>query len=105
MALQANQATTSTNTAVDNSLAFTEIQATTCTKTEFDTGLLLKQIVINSVPGTGERLLEANVLKRIFAVAPLNVKTCLDINNPNDPKNANIELNIDQAVLDLKSTN
>ena len=76
MALQANQATTSTNTAVDNSLAFTEIQATTCTKTEFDTGLLLKQIVINTVPGTSEILLETNFWKRVFALAlaPLRIK-------------------------------
>ena len=54
------------------------------------------------MPGTGERLLEANFLKRIFVVALVNVKTDLNIN---DPKNANIELSTDRAVLDPKSTN
>ena len=65
--------------------------------------LALQADVINNVPGTGERLLEANFLKRIFAVAPLQVNTYLNLNDPNDKKNVNIELSIDQAVLDLKA--
>ena len=44
------------------------------------------------MPGTGERILEADYLKRIFAIAPLQVKTYLNLNDPGDPKNANIEL-------------
>ena len=55
------------------------------------------------MPGTSERLLETNLLKRIFAVALLNVKAYLNINNLIDPRSAKIELSIDQAVLDLKA--
>ena len=42
-------------------------------------------------------------MKHIFAVAPLHVKTYLNLNDSNDPKNANIEFRIDQAALDLKA--
>ena len=51
------------------------------------------------MPGTGERLLEANFLKRIFSIAPLRIKVYLNLNDLNDPKNANIELNIDSSVI------
>ena len=51
------------------------------------------------MPGTGERLLEMNSLKRIFAVSPLQVKTYLNLNNPSDLSNANIALSIDESVF------
>ena len=51
------------------------------------------------MPGTGERLFEVNFLKRIFALAPLKIKTFLNINDANDPKIANIELSIDSSVI------
>ena len=38
------------------------------------------------MPGTGERLLEENFLKRIFIVSPLRIKTYLNINDSSDPK-------------------
>ena len=53
-----------------------------------------------NVPGTGETLLESNLIKRIFSASPvLEIKTYLDINNANDPKNANIELNVNKSAL------
>ena len=51
------------------------------------------------MPGKGERLFEVNLLKRIFAIAPLQVKTYLNQNDPDDPKRANIELSIDSSVI------
>ena len=33
---------------------------------------------------------------RIFAVEPLNIKTYLNLNDPDDPKNANIELSFEE---------
>jgi len=51
------------------------------------------------VSGTGERILEADVLKRVFALAPSKVKAYVNINDPNDPKNVNVELSIDSSVI------
>ena len=51
------------------------------------------------MPGTSERLFEVNLLKRIFASAPLQIKTDLNLNDPSDPKNANIELSIDSPFI------
>ena len=51
---------------------------------------------MTNVPGTGERLLEVNYLKRIFAISPLQVRTYLNLENSNVPKNANIELSMVQ---------
>ena len=56
------------------------------TKSEVNSSLALKQNVINTIPGTRERLFEVNYLKRIFAIAPLQVKTYLNLNDPDDPK-------------------
>ena len=56
------------------------------TKTEVNNSLALKQYVINNVPETGEYLVEANFLKHIFALAPLQIKTYFNLNNPNDQK-------------------
>ena len=66
--------------------AYLTTQADCYTKTEFNNSLALKQNVINNVPGTGERLLEANFLKCIFAIAPLQVKTYVNLSDPNDHK-------------------
>ena len=97
--LKADKSTTYTKTEVDTSLVFKadssfsnwlevvhsgNINTCTYTKTEVDTSLALKADVINNVPGTGERLLEANFLKRIFAVAPLQIQTYLNLSDPND---------------------
>ena len=54
--------------------AYLIVKADCYTKTEVDNSLALKQGVINNVLGTGERLFDTNFLKRIFAVAPLQVK-------------------------------
>ena len=54
--------------------AYSIIQADCYTKSEVNNSLALKQNVINNVPGTGERLFEVNFLKRIFAIAPLQIK-------------------------------
>ena len=51
------------------------------------------------MPGTSERLFEVNFLKRIFAIAPLQIKTYLNLNDPDDPKSANIELSIGSTVI------
>ena len=64
--------------------AYLTIQAACYTKSEVDSSLALKQHVISNVPGTGEILLEVNLLKRIFAIAPLQVNTYLNLNDPND---------------------
>ena len=48
------------------------------------------------MPGTGERRLEVNFLKRIFAVEPSKITTYLNLNDPDDPKNANIEISMVQ---------
>ena len=53
--------------------AYLTIDAYCSTKTEVDNSLAIKRRVINNVPGTGERLLEMNLLKRIFAVSPLHI--------------------------------
>ena len=79
--------------------AYLTINADCYTKSEVNSNLALKQHVINSVPGTGGRLFEVNFLKRIFAIAPLHVKTYSNLKDPDDPKNANIELNIDSIVI------
>ena len=50
-------------------------QATTCTKTKINNSLASNQHVINNVPGTGERMLEADLAQRIFASSPLQSKT------------------------------
>ena len=55
--------------------AYLTINADCCTKSEGNSSLTLKQNVINNVPGTSERLFEVNLLKRIFAIAPLQVRT------------------------------
>ena len=80
------------------------INADCYTKSEVNSSLALKQNVINNVPGTGERLFEVNLLKRIFAIAPLQVKTYLNLNDPDDPKNANIELSIDSTAITPQTT-
>ena len=49
-----------------------------------------KQNTLQNVPGTGETLYEIDYLKRIFTVSPLEIKTYFNMNNGNDPKNANI---------------
>ena len=72
--LKANQTTTYTKTEVDNNLALKANQATIYTETEVNNSLALKANLINNAPGTSERLLKANILKRICAVAPLNVR-------------------------------
>ena len=51
------------------------------------------------MPGTGERLFEVKFLQRIFAIAPLQVKTFLNLNDPNDPQKSNIELSINSSVI------
>ena len=50
------------------------------------------------MPGTGERLYEIDYIKRIFGVSPLSVNTYYNMNDMNDPKNANIELSIDLSA-------
>ena len=47
------------------------------------------------MPGTGERILEADYVKRIFTVSPVQANTYLDLKDTNDPTNANIELSFD----------
>ena len=42
------------------------------------------------------KTIRSDFLKRAFATSPLQMKTYLNINEPGDPKNANIELSIDQ---------
>ena len=68
---------------------------------------MLRQLKINqhqnkidNVPGTGQILLESDYLKRIFAVSPLSVNTYLNLDDPDDPKNANIELSIDLSSIE-----
>ena len=39
-----------------------------------------------------------NFLKRIFAIALLQIKTYVNPNDPNDPNSVNIELTIDSSV-------
>ena len=56
------------------------------------------------MPGTGERLFDVIFLKRIFAIAPLQVKSYLNLNDPNDPKDANIELSIDSTAISQQTT-
>ena len=46
------------------------------------------------MPGPSERLLEFQSLKHTFTVSLLQTKTYLNLNAPDDPKNANIELSI-----------
>ena len=53
---------------------------------------------MNNVPGNGERLFEVNFLKSIFAIAHLQIKTYLNRNDPDHPKNANIEFSIDEHL-------
>ena len=48
------------------------------------------------MPGSGEGVLEADFVKRVFAVSPLDIRTYLNINNPNVPKHANIEISLVQ---------
>ena len=45
-----------------------------------------------------------NFLKRIFAIAPLQVKTYLNLNDSNYSKNANIELSIDSTSISQQTT-
>ena len=61
--------------------------------------LASKQNILSNVPGTGQILLESNYLKRIVTVSPLRIKTDLNVNGLSDPKNANIELSIDQTAF------
>ena len=63
-----------TKTQFDNALLLKSDKITTYTKTEIDNAVATKQNNVNNVPGTGERLLEVNCLKRIFAISPLQVK-------------------------------
>ena len=74
---------------------------TTYTKSEVDTKLNLKQNTMQVSAGkTGEVLLEnSNTLKRLFAVSPVVVNTYLNVNNPDDPKNLQIELSLNQTAL------
>ena len=51
------------------------------------------------MPQTGEQLLEANFLKRIFAIAPLQVKPYLSLSDPDDPTSSNVELSIDSTAI------
>jgi len=62
--------------------------------------LASKQNLLDNVPGTGQILLESDYLKRIFAVSPLSVNTYLNLDDPDDPKNANIELSIDLSSIE-----
>ena len=66
--------------------AYLTINADCYTKSEVDSNLALKRSVPKSVPGTSERLFEMSCVRRIFAIAPLQVKTYLNLNDPNDPK-------------------
>jgi hypothetical protein len=61
--------------------------------------LASKRNVKSNFTGLGEHILEANFLKRIFAVAPLQINTSSNLNDSNDPKNANLELSIDGSVM------
>jgi hypothetical protein len=63
-------------------------QSTRYTKTELDNNLALKQNVINNVPGTGERILEADAVKRIFAISPVQMNTSVNVKDPDDPEKA-----------------
>lgn len=67
--------------------------------------LASKQNVLSNVPGTGQILLESDYLKRIFAVSPLSVSTYLNLDDPDDPKNANIELSIDESAFNQITCN
>ena len=87
--LKADRSITYTKTEVDNSLALNSNQATTYNKAEVDNSLALKQNVINNAPGTGERLLEANFLERIFT---------FQSERSNLSKNDNFELRIDEPA-------
>jgi cyclophilin family peptidyl-prolyl cis-trans isomerase len=67
--------------------------------------LASKQNVLSNVPGTGQILLESDYLKRIFAVSPLSVNTYLNLDDPDDPKNANIELSINESAFNQITCN
>ena len=59
-----------------------------------------KQNTLQNVPGTGETLLESGFIKRIFSASSgLEVKTYLNLGSSTDPKNANIELSLNQTAL------
>ena len=77
---------TTVSASITNLIGTNANQSTTYTKTEVNNKLALKQDVIKNVPGTGERILEADYVKRIFAISPLQVKTYLNINDTDDPK-------------------
>jgi len=51
------------------------------------------------VSGAGEQTLNANLLKRIFTVSPLEIKTYLNNEDPGDPTIANSELSIGSSVI------
>ena len=76
--------------------AYLAIQADCYTKSEVNGSLAWKRNVINNVPGTGERPFEVKFIKCIFAVEPFRIKAYLNLNDPDDPNNASIELNIDE---------
>ena len=54
--------------------------------TATQSALNLKQNTLVNVPGTGEMLLESNFIKRIFTVAPLEIKTYLNLSSSTDQK-------------------
>ena len=68
-------------------------------KSEVDALLNLKNNTLQNVPGTGETLLESNLIKRIFTVSPLEIKTYLNVSSSTDPKNANIEISLNKSAL------
>ena len=45
------------------------------------------------------KTIRSDFLKRIFAIAPLQVKAYLNLNDPDDPKNANNELSIVSTAI------
>ena len=74
--------------------------ATIQIQNQTNTAIQSKQNTLQNVPGTGETLLESGFIKRIFSASSgLEVKTYLNINNANDPKNANVELSLNQSAL------
>jgi hypothetical protein len=58
-----------------------------------------KRNTLQNIPGTGETLLESHLINRIFTVSPLEIKTYLNLSSSTDPKNANIEISLNQSGL------
>ena len=51
------------------------------------------------MPGTGERLFEIDYIKRFFVVSPLNVNTYFNNKDLSAPKNANLEISINEIAF------